>query len=251
MRTLVRNARGGAAAAAPSPLLTGLVSYWKLDEASGQRNDSHGTNHLSDNNTVTQAAGAKIGNAAQFTRANSEWLSVADNASLAFTNQFSLQAWVWRDSLVLNSGIAAQWTYQTSGSWAFQTDNTGDGADLICFIANALDDAGVNWLRFDSNHVINTWYHLVLVYDGTQSGNTNRLKVYQNGSILSVPTENGTIAASLQNSTGDFVLSDFGGTLDRYWDGRMDEVALWNRALSEPEVGDLYNGGAGLAYPFS
>lgn len=56
---------------AVSPLLTSLIAHWKLDEASGTRNDSHGTNHLTDNNTVTTAT-AKLGtNAAQFTAA---WL---------------------------------------------------------------------------------------------------------------------------------------------------------------------------------
>lgn len=34
-----------------------LVSYWDLDEKSGTRNDSHGTNHLTDNGSVTQAKG--------------------------------------------------------------------------------------------------------------------------------------------------------------------------------------------------
>jgi hypothetical protein len=41
-----------------SNLLTSLVAYWNLDEASGQRNDSHiNLLHLTDNNTVTSAAG--------------------------------------------------------------------------------------------------------------------------------------------------------------------------------------------------
>lgn len=35
----------------------GLVSFWELEEATGQRDDSHGTNHLTDINTVTQADG--------------------------------------------------------------------------------------------------------------------------------------------------------------------------------------------------
>lgn len=41
-------------------LLTNLVSYWKLGEVSGTRNDSHGTNHLTDNNTVTWNPGPSL-----------------------------------------------------------------------------------------------------------------------------------------------------------------------------------------------
>ena len=40
-----------------SALKTSLISYWNLDEDSGQRNDSHGTNHLTDNATVTTNPG--------------------------------------------------------------------------------------------------------------------------------------------------------------------------------------------------
>lgn len=41
----------------PADLKTDLVSYWNLTEASGTRNDAHGTNNLTDNNTVTTAPG--------------------------------------------------------------------------------------------------------------------------------------------------------------------------------------------------
>ena len=50
-------------------LPTNLIAYWKLGEASGTRSDSKGSNNLTDNNTVTSAAG-KWGTAGQFTAAN-------------------------------------------------------------------------------------------------------------------------------------------------------------------------------------
>lgn len=54
----------------PTSLLSAasLVSYWNLDEASGQRNDSYSTNHLTDNNTVTNAAGKEPAPTANFQR---------------------------------------------------------------------------------------------------------------------------------------------------------------------------------------
>src|SRR4051794_40520428 len=127
--------------AAPSPLLANLVSYWKLDEASTgvapvTRNDSHGTNHLTDNNTVTSAAG-KLGNAAQFTAANSESLSRIDNASLRFGDEdFSLAFWFWPDVASLGflvakfiSAVNANFRiYQNSATVGFGIfDSTGAG----------------------------------------------------------------------------------------------------------------------------
>src|SRR5690606_5066683 len=83
--------------AAPSanPGTTGLVSWWTLGETSGTRYDSHGTNHLTDNNTVGSALGKLGGISAQFVAANIESLSINDNASLSLNNtNFTIATWV-------------------------------------------------------------------------------------------------------------------------------------------------------------
>jgi len=54
---LYNNGTGRLYADLPTDFKTSLVSYWNLIETSGTRNDSHGTNHLTDNNTVGYAAG--------------------------------------------------------------------------------------------------------------------------------------------------------------------------------------------------
>lgn len=243
----------GTPGAAASPLLTGLVSYWKLDEAGGQRNDSHGTNHLTDNNTVTQAAG-KIGDAAQFTGANSEYLSVADNASLVWTSAFSASFWIYRDSLSLDVAYISKWNYPTVPEWVIQSaaaggSNTSD--DMSIYLATSGVDNGTG-CRMDFNNAnqsATTWYHIVVIYDGSLTGDANRLKVYQNGVQLTLTVGSGAVPASLQNSAAELRLGDFQG-LNRYFTGRIDELGLWTRALTALEVAELYGGGAGKAYPF-
>lgn len=54
---LYNNGTGRLYADLPTDFKTSLVSYWNLVETSGTRNDSHGTNHLTDNNTVGHATG--------------------------------------------------------------------------------------------------------------------------------------------------------------------------------------------------
>lgn len=234
----------------PIDTLTGqLVSFWKLDEASGTRDDAHSTNNLTDNNTVTSAQGVR-GDAAHFVIANSEFLSVADNATLDFVSAFSLSVWIKQTALVADQVIAAKWTYQTQGSWVLQADNANSD-ELQLIIATSLGDSGTTLARTsDANLVAGTWYHLVMIYDGSQTGNANRLKFYVNN-VQKTLTFAGTIPASLQNSTADFNLGKFGGSLTRYFGGDMDLAGLWSRALAETEVRALYNIGAGLNYPFS
>src|SRR5690242_13052659 len=87
----------GAGRGGSGSLANGLVAFWDLGEASGQRNDSH-TNllHLTDNNTVTSAAGL-VGTAAQFTAANTEYLSRVSESLLQTAggpnNSFTVAGW--------------------------------------------------------------------------------------------------------------------------------------------------------------
>jgi hypothetical protein len=77
-----------------------LTAYWDLQEASGTRNDNYGANHLTDNNTVTQAVGP-IGtdNAGNFVRVNNEYLSKASAAALQTGDiDFTVGGWFYLTS---------------------------------------------------------------------------------------------------------------------------------------------------------
>src|SRR5262245_43908996 len=104
------------------PLTDNLVSFWELEEASGTRNDSHGTNHLTDNNTVGQGVGT-VGNCGDFENGNSENLSITDNASLSGGDtDFTVQAWINLESTV-GAPIVAK----------FGTDHTVNREYLLYF----------------------------------------------------------------------------------------------------------------------
>ena len=111
-------------------LADNLVAYWKLDEASSTRNDSVGTNHLTSNNSVGQATG-KLNYAANFVAANSQYLSIADNADLSVGDiDFTVSAWIWLDSAGGARGIVGKGnsTYVWSSvEYALLYLNSSDG----------------------------------------------------------------------------------------------------------------------------
>jgi len=224
-------------------LTDNLVSYWKLEEASGTRIDELATNDLTPTATPGNAIG-KIDNAVALASASSQFLSKVDNASLDFTTAFSWQSWVYLTDFADNNTVSSKWNYQTDGSWATQVR-----ADfkIQTFIAATVDDAGVNYGIGDTIFSTATWYHIVVVYDGTLAA-ADRLKIYVNGDpeTLSIT---GTIPASLLNSAASLNVGFWNG-LNRYMNGRIDESAVWSRALSSTEVTSLYNGGSGSHYPF-
>ncbi|MCA1557682.1 MAG: LamG domain-containing protein, partial [Acidobacteria bacterium] len=212
--------------------------------------DVHGSNNLADNNTVTQATG-KVGKAALFTAANSEWLSVADNATLDTLTAMTLLVWFKPTDNALARTIAAKWDYATQGGWAFGTDDVSAADELKIHLATSLTDngTGCNATTTNADLVAGSWHFLALVYDGSLTGDANRLKLYVNN-VQKTLTFSGTVPAALQNNTASFKLGDFGGTIHRYLNGALDSVSLYGRALTSTELSTHYASGSGLDYPF-
>jgi hypothetical protein len=204
-------------------LLDGLVAYWKLDEGSGTRIDSAGSNNLTDNNTVGNATG-KIGNAADFIRANSEYLAVALDKTNYTTISFSF--WFYIDADFPTTGIV---------SWSVAPNTTTPFLQLSL-------DSGTIRLYVDADFrvtkaiALNTWYHAVILYNGTA------WKLYLNNVL------EGTYTGAYGSLP---VITLFLGTgYNGYFDGKLDEFGIWNRALTASEIAILYNSGAGITFPF-
>lgn len=214
-----------------SPLLNGLVSYWSLNEASGTRLDRHGTNHLTDNNTVGQAAG-KVGQAAQFVAANSEYLSISDNASLRAGNtSFTIAAWVWADSYPngSNTRIVAKNNGPTNMCYdlSFGSFTISDASGTNAAVNN-------NWVQ-----TAGIWRYIIAWRD-RDAGSIN--SQINNGTVT---TTNTAVIPNTSNATFMIGNTQVAG---RYWDGRLDEVVFWRRVLTATERTWLYNSGNGRSY---
>jgi len=222
-----------------SPLLTSLISYWALDETSGTRLDSHGSNHLTDNNTVTQNTG-KIGNAAQFTSANSEFLSVADNALLSTGDiDFTIAGWVYFDTISVDRPVAGKWLTAGNREYIVQLDGTVNKIRL--YVSND----GTATANVASSVVCTTatWYYFVAWHDS--AGNTINIQV-NNGTVDSTAHSTG-----VRDGTAGLRLGNNQNTGTDYMNGRIDGLGFWKRILTSAERTNLYNSGSGLAYPFN
>jgi hypothetical protein len=229
-------------------LTDNLAVGWKLDEASGSRADVLAVQTLTDNNTVTSAAGVGgAGTSAQFTAANLESLSRADNATLSMGNiDFTIAVWVYLDDLTPNP-IVSKWTgglgnkeyllmqdnssyYSTGTRFVFIVDPVGDTSTMGVANANVLGAPSTG-----------TWYHVVAWHDAAN----DQLGIAVNaGSATTVSHTHG-----VADTGSDFALGTFQAGLDHF-NGRLQSVYIWKRVLSGAERTELYNGGATLDYPF-
>ena len=210
-----------------------IVSRWKLDEASGSRADSVGSNTLTDNNTVLASTTPQFGaNAADFEAGNSEYLSVADNASLSITGDLSFSAWVKFESGAGSAYriIMSKWESGESGRRAYFLRTSASNQIEFAYSSDGSTTDGyelVAWTPVDG-----VWYHMAVVYDAS----AGEVDFYINGAQQGATQTGGP--TSIHDGTGALWL---GREATRNMDGLIQDAVLWNAELTAADIEDLYN----------
>jgi Concanavalin A-like lectin/glucanases superfamily len=226
-------------AASPS-LRDSLLAYWTLDEGPGEvRADSSFNGYdlaetsfepdAADNPpTIAQIAGV-VGNAAQFTDTIG-WLLYSPVPLEIGTDDFSVACWFnyssnWYDNQAL----------LYCGSFAFGIRPFDACLRMGVYSSDQND---YSWFTTDANTLWeNTWYHCAFVLKAGVA------TFYVNGVADEVGTFTDTLGSARVNDLR-LGLYDSGYPLN----GGLDEVGVWQRALSAVEVAQLYNNGDGLPF---
>lgn len=224
-------------------LKKGLLAYWKLEEGSGTRVDATGRgNDLTAFNSPTNAAG-KLGNAANFVAGSSQYLSRGDNADLKFDGDFTIACWLYLESKTADMAAVSKYgfggdaldhfilTYDQSNDLfrVYIADGDGVGVPFLLLYANNFGSPPTGeWL------FVCTWRKGVNVFISVNNGVAD---VIDTSGVNSMPA-----------GTADFQISGVQDGATIYWDGRIDEVEKWNRALNSSEIAYVYNLGNGRAF---
>jgi hypothetical protein len=180
-------------------------------DASGQGN--HGTI-----SNAIRVANGHSGNALQFNGTNA-WVTVNDSASLDLSTGMTLEAWVYPTALTTGGKTAIM--KEGSGLEVYSLYAKEDGTVPISYIndGNYVSVSGPNQLP------LNQWSHLVSTYDGQ----------YQRLYIGGIEVANSKQSGLIQQSSS--VLRIGGNSLwGEYFQGYIDEVRIYNRALTTTEV---------------
>lgn len=215
-------------------LASKIIAHWRLNEISGTRYDAHSSNHLTDYNTVGYAAG-KIGNAAAFVSANSEYLRVADTADLSFGDEnFSFTFWFYTNDL---SKLQAAFYKGSDGNTEYEyLCRYFDSYQKFAFgVYYSGTSGGIVWS--DVVPAANTWYFVYCYHNAA----TNEIGIsLNNGAAQTASYSNGCHDGANPFSLGRFLTS--------YLDGRLDSFSVWSDVLTASELADLYNNGRGMDY---
>ena len=234
-------------------LTTNIVAYWKLDETSGtSASDATGNSHTATLQTnASFVSGGKINYGLQpatsGTDAAGACIASGSTGALDFTQYpFSAGAWIkTTNNTAVGNGdmVVVMSTINASpyDSWLIGMHM----ASPIGTMYGEYRTASNSYYTSNTSTAYNdgAWHYVAFIIDA--SGN---MTLYVDGVSQATGTASGTMSTGKSFSIG--VNRPTANTSDQ-WVGTIDEVGVWSRALSSTEVSQLYNGGAGLQYPFA
>jgi len=219
-------------------VIDGLVASWHFDEESGNiAYDSSGNDNDGTIYGATRVDG-KFGKALQFDGVD-DYVEAPDSESLHITKKLTIAMWVKFNSLATKMVLCSKFAGNADDthSWLFWLDNTY--SDELRFYPAS--DTYKGWTT-DANLQTGTWYHIVAVYDGDGTSDDEKLKIYVNGEAKTMDYY-GPLSSSLPICDEEVHLGydPDNPYSPKYLDGIMDEVLIFNAALNQTEILDLYN----------
>ncbi len=221
-------------------LTTNLVGHWKMNEASWNGT----TDQVVDSSTSSfdgTSQGSATTTGSGFSRSGTfdgtgDYVSMGDNLDIVDTTDFTLSAWVNRSAFTADDQIIAKRTDEASSAVGYTLWIDGDGADDIRFEVSDVTSNDEYLMETTAAITTTGWHHIVVVWDDDNETNT---AIYVDG-VKDVSSRTGTFANinSLANSEAFAVSGESDG--GELWDGQIDDVRVYNRALMYEEVTRLY-----------
>jgi hypothetical protein len=213
--------------AVKADLTTGLVGYWNFDEGDGTiAYDSSG---YGNDGTITGASWTTSGiidGGLEFD-GSGDYIIVTDSASLDITNEITISIWVKFYSI-------------SSSEPPFIIYKRGDGGNSDEIYKLGVDDYGIGEIdfRINSNPVQGgslttlNWYHIAATFNGTTK------IIYLDANPVADEIQSVTIQTSNRNL---YIGADHDSTgFNQFFDGVIDDVRIYERALSSNEIISLF-----------
>jgi hypothetical protein len=210
-----------------------------MEEDTGNRNDSHSTNHLTDNASTAFRLGGIVGFAGYLP--DTTYLYHATNAALETGDiDWTIAGWValnkWTDYYTIIS------KYPTTANEREYVLYYYHDIDVLEFTVRKGDDSG--YVAVDSTVPIaaadDSWFFYVIGHDSVN----NQIFISVNNETL-VTAAN---TAGMHVGNGDFIVGGNAANLSGNFEGWVDQIGFWKRVLTSDERTWLYNSGVGRSY---
>ncbi len=208
----------------------GLVGWWGFN-GNAQDGSGNGNHGMVNGATLTTDRFGNQNKAYEFDGTD-DYISVNNSNSLSLS-QYSISLWSKIDTLIswfpgrqlISKGC--EWPIGVGVSYRIYFENTYYVMDNWAPSRSLLSNLNNS---FNSN-----WSHLVFTYDG--QGNS----MYINGVLLGNATQNSALVSSLEPLLIGARKFASSCTISGNYSGKLDDIGIWNRALTSQEIVNLYN----------
>ena len=200
----------------------GLVAYWSFNEGAGKTAaDVTGNGHDGKFEGAPKWVDGKFGPALEFD-GETDYVAVADDDALDLAENITLMAWFSPNDVLTSRRLMVK---NDSIFVIFDFGNTNSIDFLVKPENTFAESKTTNW-------TVGEWYHFAGTFDG------KTMKVYVNGMLEGEAANNVPIAPSdLELWIGG---DDYGRPSD-FFPGKIDEVRLYEKALSEAQIQKAMN----------
>jgi len=210
----------------------GLVSYWPLDS---DLLDTFDDNHGTEDGGVIPFETGKFGNAINLDGTQNVIITGGDESEFDFTGG-SMTVSVWCTAATINTGWQCLIAKGEENGWRIHR-RSNDIPEEFSWTGGA-GDTPAHGTAITIGGEQETWHHLVGVTEGVSGVES----LYIDG--VEVATKSG---AALGDRTNRMRIGENPDALGRGWNGKVDDVAIWARALSPDEIAEIWAAGEGTS----
>jgi len=226
---------------------TGLVAFWSFN---GNANDvsGNGNNGTVNGGAILTTNRLGAGNSAYYfpsTGCASNIQANVNTSSITASNAITVAFWAYRSGNGCSVSALGPGVVEFGNCFTTCTDQLQfywpDGQDIEVqekFPANSIGQDYSSAASFTNAN--NTWYHIAYSYDGTS------LKYYLNGILIKT-----TPLATTFQLNGNTTFGSFNPSSNGALNGKLYDIGLWNRALTDCEVYALYSGDPSSSFAYN
>ena len=211
-----------------------LVGYYALNYTTGDVLDSTGK-FPGTNVGATRGVTGKLDNAFDFETTQDDIVTL-DDIDTEMNGEISITWWAKYETV----SIYRMWSLRWSNQDPFMSVQNLDANSISWIIDAGATRDTVSVDKASGNFVAETWYFFAVVRNATHHTLFLNDDAVGFVSIAANPTWTTTQNFRI-GARSNYYSSNF-------WDGEIDEFAIWNRSLTASEVMDIYNSGTGITY---
>ncbi len=197
------------------------IASWKFEENSGTiANDTH------------IWANGTYGSALSFDGSN-DYVQAPHDSSLSGFTEFTAGFWIRQDDVTRRQARLYKWGGGGAQGWFIEGPSFGTW-DLGFYASHN----GTHYVEWHANYnpIAGSWYYITVVWEANEHA-----QFYVNGAPVTTSTPPSTISQIYNNVGAPFLVGKCPYDSNRYFDGIIDEIRIWNRTLTQSEIQEEMN----------